>query len=151
MIFSKLKMFADKQVVALANDTNGHTVVLTNQIDLGKSQKGYRVTRALKRNIGMGCDIPLQANINQLSTGVVLNVNFILDTSPDNATWTTIFTSKIVTGVGGQLNIDTLPEGTDRYIRMKIYYKISAGNAANKTMTVTSALATPQRTPDGAI
>ncbi len=151
MIFSKLKMFADKQVIALANNRTGHTVVLANQIDLGESQKGYRVTRALKRNIGMGIDIPLQGSINQLSAGVVLIVNFILDTSPDNATWTTIMSSKAIVGVGGQLNVDTLPEGTDRYIRMKIYYIISAGNGANKTITITSAIGTPQRTPVGAI
>lgn len=144
-------MFADKQVIALANDRTGHTVVLANQLDLGESQRGYRTTRALKRNIGAGIDIPLQGSVNQLSAGVVLNVNFILDTSPDNATWTTILTSKVVTGVGGQLNIDTLPDGVQRYIRMKIYYQISAGNAANKTMTVTSALATPQRTSTGDI
>lgn len=144
-------MFADKQVITLANDTAGHTVILANQLDLGRAQQGYRLKRALRRNIGMGIDMPLQGCISQLSDGVVIGVQFILDTSPDNATWTRLFTSKAITGAGGQLNIDTLPEGTDRYLRMGIYYQISSGNAANKTITVTSALGTTQPTPTGAL
>ena len=144
-------MFADKQVIALANDRTGHTVILTNHLDLGKSQKGYRTTRALKRNIGAGIDMPLQACVNQLSAGVSIKVYFLLDTSLDNVSWIPIVEAKVVTGVGGQINIDTLPEGTERYLRMKIYYEILAGNGAGKTITVTSALGTPQRTSQGAI
>lgn len=136
-------MFADKQEITLANDANAHVVTLTNQIDLGSSEKPYRVKRALKRNIGGGDPIPLMATINTMDTGITAKFSFILQTSPDNATWTDLFESSDFTGLGYKLSVGEIPYGTKRYLRMLLNYKYTTA-AANKKITVTSAIGTFQ-------
>lgn len=145
MIFSRLKMFADKQEITLANNTNQNSVALTDVIDLGVSQKPYRVKRALKRNIGGGDPIPLMATIDSMDAGITATFGFALQTSPDNATWRTLFESSDFTGVGYKLSVNETPQGTDRYLRMIFKYKYTSA-AANKKVKVTSAIGTFQPT-----
>ena len=144
-------MFDDNQVIPLVNNTKWNNVVLANQIDLGQGEAGYRTTRALTRNIGEGNPIPLQGVLSQITAPVVLQAYFTLETSADNATYSVLFNSSILHAVGDTLDITRTPRGTLRYLRMRFYYKITSGNAASKTVTVTSAIGTTQSTAVGDI
>ena len=146
MIFSEQKIFAYKFEYTLPNATGQKSVALPNVIDLGASDKPFRVKRALKRNIGGGDPIPLMATINTMDSDVKAVFSFVLETSPDNSTWRTIFEGVNFTGLGYRLNVDNVPSGTERYLRMvfKNEYESSSDVRINKKVTLTAAIGTHQ-------
>lgn len=141
MIFSEQKIFAYKQEIVLANDAASHNVVLVNEIDIGASQKPYRVKRALQRNIGDGDPIPIMATMNSSNTDGHTEFHFYLLASKTGSGTTTIYSGRPFRHAGRNMRIHFVPNGTERYLRMWITYKQDAASAGKK-ITVTSAIGT---------
>lgn len=141
MIFSEQKIFAYKQEITLANNATSNNVVLTNEIDLGASQKPYRVKRALRRNIGDGDPIPIMAIINSTNTAALTEFHFYLQTSLTGGDWTTIHSGRPFRNARVPMHIHYVPNKTIRYLRMWINYKQNTATAGKK-IVVTSAIGT---------
>lgn len=146
MIFSQNKMFGDKFEITLANNNSQRSTALPNVIDLGASDRPFRVRHALQRDIGGGDPIPIMASLNSLDSDVDSIFSFVLQTSPDNANWHNLYSGDNFTSLGYRLNIDEVPSGTDRYLRMVFNNKYVSSSAvkSGRKVTVTAAIGTYQ-------
>jgi hypothetical protein len=120
MIFDKTLQFSDAQAV-VANAPS------TNIIDLGANGTSYGHSAALLRDLGIGADVPLLAQIVEAFNNIT-SIDIALQGSVDEA-----FTSPVVIQnqtillanavVGRQLRLDDIERGASyRYMRM--YYTI---------------------------
>lgn len=118
MVISEDNMFAKDYEFTLENNTNKNSVALPKVLDLSVSSTRYVSPPIAKRDIAKGNPIPLIANIESLDDGVDFKYSFILQTSPDNATWIDLFESEVSTNLALELELDNIPYGTKRYLRM---------------------------------
>ena len=123
MIISEDNMFAKDYELTLENNTHQNLVPLPNVIDLSVSKDTYFDYPNNKRDISGGDPIPLIANIDSLDDGMDVKYSFILQTSQDRETWIDLFQSEVSTNLDLELNIDNIPYGTRRYLRMAFSYQ----------------------------
>ena len=145
MIFSERKMFADKQVIALASNTVLNSVELEHEIFLGYTKIPYGCFRELHQNIGAGDGIPIMAFIDSHNTGTGTEY-FITLEAADGGAWTTIFTSPTSKGQGDYLHFKYLPDNSKAYLRVRLHYKQASALTGRKA-TVTAAIGTYKPTP----
>lgn len=150
MIFSQEKMFGDKVQITINNSGSEYSYHFPEIIDLGPSEKPYRVKKAFKRNVGGGDPIPIMASINAVDSSIGIDFSFFIDSSPDNATWTELFQSQkralhsaTFKKLHYKINVGVLPDNADRYLRMGIFIK-STATAANQKMRLSGAIGTYQ-------
>ena len=118
MIFDKSLLLSDDQAITADAPS-------TNVIDLGAAGTPYGSTVALTRDIGIGegSEVPLHVSVTETFNNLT-SLQVQVQTSPDNATWTTIQGGKVVPAAdlvaGYQFAVPAeFPEGTDdRYVRL---------------------------------
>ena len=116
MIIDKLLMFSESQAVTA-------TAASTDVIDLGP-------IKGTKRDIGVGEPLEFWTNVNTTAAAAgAATVNVQLQTSPDNATWTTIYDSgalALASLVAGKRVLSTkVPQGVLKYLRVN--YVVGTG------------------------
>ena len=122
MLLDKQNLFSDAQtLIAAAGD-----VVSTNVIDLG-----------VARNIGGDTDpkLELLAQIvtTYLASGGASTVKLLVQTSPDNSSWTTLAQTEAIAKAslvaGYRFGINKLPSPTSRYLRLVYTIATNDGTA----------------------
>lgn len=116
MILDKLLMFSEAQAVTAS-------AASTDVIDLGPID-------GTRRDIGVGYPLELFVNVNTTATAAgAATVNFQLQTSPDNSTWTTLTTSGDLAltalTAGKRVMSQKVPQGVQRYLRLN--YVVGTG------------------------
>lgn len=116
MILDKLLMFSEAQAVTA-------TAASTDVIDLGPID-------GTRRDIGVGTPLEFFVNVNTAATAAgAATVNIQLQTSPDNATWTTLFDSSALAlaalTAGKRVVSVKVPQGVLRYLRVN--YSVATG------------------------
>lgn len=116
MFIDKLLMFSESQAVTA-------TAASTDVIDLGP-------IKGTKRDIGVGEPLEFWTNVNTTAAAAgAATVNVQLQTSPDNATWTTIYDSgamALASLVAGKRVLSTkVPQGVLKYLRVN--YVVGTG------------------------
>ncbi|GFO73251.1 hypothetical protein BJAS_P3963 [Bathymodiolus japonicus methanotrophic gill symbiont] len=129
--------FANKQSIALPNDTASHTLDLTDTLDQGALQVPPFGTVAIPKDIGNGGVIPIFASAT-FPPAAKAEYKFNFLTSPDNTTWTTL-SSNIADNSSGD-GVQRVPSGVMRYMKMQIVYKCTVAPGANKVATVNADL-----------
>ena len=116
MIFDNSLLLSDDQ--AITGDAAS-----TNVIDLGATGTPHGSSVALTRDIGIGDGVPLHVSVTETFNNLT-SLQVQVQTSPDNATWTTIQGGKVVAAAdlvaGYQFDVPyEFPEGTKaRYVRL---------------------------------
>ena len=119
-----------------------------NVIDLGPTGTPFGANAPLGRDIGRGRDIDLAVSVRQ-TFATLTSLTVAVQTSPDNATWTTIASGAAVPlaslVAGYQFKVPgEIPEGTNaRYLRL--YYTV-AGSAATAGQISAAVVASRQTT-----
>jgi len=116
MILDKLLMFSEAQAVTA-------TAASTDVIDLAPVD-------GTRRDIGVGYPLELFATVNTTATAAgAATVNVQLQTSPDNATWTTLTSSGDLAlsalTAGKRIVSQKVPQGVQRYLRLN--YVVGTG------------------------
>ncbi|EKF8821446.1 hypothetical protein AAAW47_002837 [Cronobacter sakazakii] len=116
MILDKLLMFSEAQAVTAS-------AASTDVIDLGPID-------GTRRDIGVGYPLELFVTVNTTATAAgAATVNFQLQTSPDNSTWTTLYDSgsvALASLTAGKRVVSTkVPAGVQRYLRLN--YSVGTG------------------------
>lgn len=150
MIFSQEKMFGDKVQITINNSGSEYAYHFPEIIDLGPSEKPYRVKKAFKRNVGGGDPIPIMASINEVDTSIGIDFSFFIDSSPDNSNWKKLFQTETISVHSSsfnrlhyKMNVGVLPNDNNRYLRMGMFIK-STGSSANRKMRISGAIGTYQ-------
>lgn len=121
MIFDNSLLLSDEQ--SITGDAAS-----ANVIDLGTPGTPYGSSVPLTRDIGIGSDVPLHVSVNETFNNLT-SLQVLVQTSPDNATWTTIMGGKVVAAAdlvtGYKFDVPyELPRGTNaRYVRL--YYDVT--------------------------
>lgn len=116
MIFDNSLLLSDAQAVTADAPS-------TNVIDLGVTGTPYGSTVPLTRDIGIGARVPLHVSVVETFNNLT-SLQVQVQTSPDNATWTTILGGAVVPAAslvaGHQFDVPyEFPEGTKaRYVRL---------------------------------
>lgn len=124
MIFDASLLLSDQQAITAS-------AASTNVIDLGATGTPYNSGVALTRDIGRGEEVELSVSVVQ-SFNNLTSLTVAVQTSPDNATWTTRYQGEAVAlaslVAGYQFKFPCcFDEGADtRYVRL--YYTV-AGTA----------------------
>lgn len=116
MILDKLLMLSEAQAVTAS-------AASTDVIDLGPID-------GTRRDIGVGYPLELFVNVNTTATAAgAATVNFQLQTSPDNSTWTTLTSSGDLAltalTAGKRVMSQKVPQGVQRYLRLN--YVVGTG------------------------
>lgn len=143
MVISEDNMFAKEYEFTLENNTNQNSVALPNVLDLSVSSTRYVSDPTDKRDIAKGNPIPMIANIESLDDGLDVKYSFILQTSQDKETWIDLFESEVSTNLDLELNIDNIPYGTQRYLRMVFSYQYFT-ELSDKKMSLTAGIGSYQ-------
>lgn len=124
MILDKTLEFSDAQAITA-------TAASTNVIDLGATGTPFGGV-ALTRNLGIGPEIPVSVRV-VTSFATLTSLTVAVQTSPDNSTWTTIESGRVVPVAeliaGHQFSVPCcLEEGVKvRYVRLN--YTVTGSNA----------------------
>lgn len=143
MVISEDNMFAKDYEFTLESNPHQNLVVLPNVLDLSVSSTRYVSDPTDKRDIAKGNPIPLIANIESLDDGLDVKYSFILQTSQDKETWIDLFESEVSTNLDLELNIDNIPYGTQRYLRMVFSYQYFT-ELSDKKMSLTAGIGSYQ-------
>ncbi|EQB7353728.1 Bbp16 family capsid cement protein [Enterobacter kobei] len=116
MILDKLLMFSEAQAVTAS-------AASTDVIDLSPID-------GTRRDIGVGYPLEFWATVNTTATAAgAATLNFQLQTSPDNSTWTTLYDSGTLAlaalTAGKRLFSAKVPAGVQRYLRVN--YVVGTG------------------------
>ena len=116
MILDKLLMLSEAQAVTAS-------AASTDVIDLGPID-------GTRRDIGVGYPLEFFVNVNTTATAAgAATVNFQLQTSPDNSTWTTLTSSGDLAltalTAGKRVMSQKVPQGVQRYLRLN--YVVGTG------------------------
>lgn len=128
MIIDTSLVLSDQQAVTASSPS-------TNTIDLGVTGTPFGATNALVRDIGRGEPVDLSVSVAQAFAGLT-SLQVSVQTSPDNATWTTVDSGATVPAaqlVAGYLfRVPRLVENAGaRYLRL--YYTMT-GTATQGTI-----------------
>lgn len=134
MILDKLLMFSEAQAVTA-------TAASTDTIDLGP-------IKGTVRDIGVGAPLELFVNVNTTATAAgAATVNFQLQTSADNSSWTTLVASGdqalAALTAGKRIFSVKVPSGVQRYLRVN--YTVGTGPLTAGAFTAGINLAVDQQ------
>lgn len=131
MIFDASLLLSDQQAITAS-------AASTNVIDLGTTGTPFGSGVALTRDIGRGEEVDLSISVVQ-SFATLTSLQVAVQTSPDNSTWTTKYSGRVVPlaelVAGFQFKFPCcFDEGTDeRYVRL--YYTVAGSNATAGKIT----------------